>query len=202
MRIISTLMVSLTSLCLSIAHAEDVFEIDSQHTFPSFEVDHMNLSTLRGNFNKTKGTIKMDRDAFKGTVEIYIDPNSINLGNAVLTAKAKEKNFLDAKKYPEIVYVGSMNFSIKTPTDINGQFTMRGITKPLTLKIDKFNCAINEASNLYVCGADASGQFDRADYGITFGKVDGVSTIVKLMIQVEATRVATDADKSTTKPPN
>lgn len=202
MKIIPILIVSLTLLLQSSVHAEDVFEIDTQHTFPSFEVNHMNLSTLRGNFSKTTGKIKMDRDAFKGTVEIYIDPNSINAGDPVLTEKVKGRNFLDVKKYPEMVYVGSMNFSVKSPTEINGQFTLRGITKPLTLKIDKFNCAVNESSNIYVCGADASGQFDRADYGITVGQKEGVSTVVKLMIQVEATRIATDADKSTTQAPN
>lgn len=202
MKIIHTLLVTLTLLCMSSAQAEDIFDIDTQHTFPSFEVDHMNLSTLRGNFTKTTGKIKMDKEALKGTVEIYIDPNSINAGDPILTEKVKGRNFLDVKKYPDIVYVGSMNFSVKSPTEINGQFTMRGVTKPLTLKINKFNCAVDEASNMYICGADASGQFDRADYGITIGKKEGVSTIVKLIVQVEATRVATDEDKSTTKAPN
>lgn len=200
MKLTHVIVVCLSSLWFSIAQAEEVFEIDTQHTFPSFEVNHLNLSTLRGNFTKTTGKITMDRDTFKGTVEIYIDPNSINVGNIDLTEKVKGKEFLDVKRYPDIVYVGSMSFSLKSPTDISGQFTLHGITKPLALKIDKFNCGIRQNTNQYVCGADASGEFDRSDFGITYGQAEGISTKVNLIIQVEAVRIANDDNKTDIPP--
>jgi len=56
------------------------YTVDPSHTFPSFEADHMGLSVWRGKFNKTTGTVTMDRAAKTGALELAIDPASINFG--------------------------------------------------------------------------------------------------------------------------
>lgn len=69
-------------LCLSIfstVHAE-TFIIDSKHTLPIFEINHLGFSTQRGRFNETQGTIELDQKARKGQVKFKIVANSIDMG--------------------------------------------------------------------------------------------------------------------------
>ena len=66
------------SLAASLAHAADTYQLDPNHTFPSFEADHFGgLSIWRGKFTKTTGTVTLDRKAKTGTVDVTIDPASV-----------------------------------------------------------------------------------------------------------------------------
>lgn len=187
------LPLALASLAVGTVVAAPVtYNIDPSHTYPSFETDHFGgVSVWRGKFTKSSGTIVMDPQAGTGTVDITIDTSSIDLGNPKLDEHTKTPDMLDVAKYPTATYKGKLaGFKNGAPTEIQGDFTLHGVTKPLTLKIDSFKCMTYPQDKKEHCGADAVGTFNRADYGITYGDKYGFKMDMKLAIQVEAVRAS------------
>ena len=170
--------------------APATYQIDPNHTYPSFETDHLGgLSVWRGKFTKTSGRIVMDKEAGTGTVDITIDASSIDLGNGKLEDHVRSPEMLDAKKFPTATYKGKLaGFKNGAPTEVQGQLTLRGVTKPVNLKINQFLCKKHPMNGKDVCGADASGSFDRSAFGVDYGKTYGFKQDVKLLISIEATK--------------
>ena len=175
------------------------YTIDSSHTYPSFAADHMGLSTWRGKFDHSAGAITLDRAARTGTVHIVTEVASINFGlaeldkmvlRAVLPAALCKTQcaFFDAAKYPQAVYDGKLaDFVGGAPTRVIGKLTLRGVTRPLDLKIEHFKCVPDfMLKPRERCGAEASASFDRAALGVDAGQSFGMETKVALQIQVEA----------------
>jgi polyisoprenoid-binding protein YceI len=171
------------------AFAADTYKIDPSHTYPSFEADHFGgLSTWRGKFNKSEGGIVVDRAAKTGNVDIVIDATTIDFGNDKLNEHAKKAEMFDVAKFPTATYKGKLVFNGDNPASVNGELTLHGVTKPVTLTINKFKCIINPMIKKEVCGADASATFNRSDFGIAYGTQMGFNPEVKLAIQVEAVK--------------
>ena len=173
----------------SAAFAADTYKIDSNHTYPSFEADHFGgLSNWRGKFDKTEGTIVVDRANKTGTVDITIDANSLDFGHAKMNEHAKGPDMFDVAKYPTANYKGKIVFKGDVPASVNGELTLHGVTKPVTLQINSFKCIQHPMLKREVCGADASATFNRADFGVDYGVKMGFKPEVKLAIQVEAVK--------------
>jgi polyisoprenoid-binding protein YceI len=168
------------------------YNVDPSHTYPSFEADHMGgLSVWRGKFDKSSGTIVLDKDKAAGTVDITVDASSIDFGMPKLNEHAKSPEIFDVAKFPTATYKGTLTkFKDGAPTEVEGQFTLHGVTKPLTLTINQFKCMISPMTKKEVCGADASATFNRSDYGVSFGDKYGFKQEVKLQIQIEAGRAS------------
>jgi polyisoprenoid-binding protein YceI len=167
----------------------DTYKIDSAHTYPSFEADHFGgLSNWRGKFDKTEGTIVVDRAAKAGNVDITIDTTSLDFGHAKLNDHAKSPDMFDVAKYPTATYKGKLVFKGDVPTAVDGELTLHGVTKPVTLHINQFKCIQHPMLKREVCGADASATFNRADFGVDYGVKMGFKPEVKLAIQVEAVK--------------
>ena len=166
------------------------YNLDPRHTYPSFEADHFGgISVWRGKFTKSSGVVTLDVAAKTGTVDVTIDTESIDTGNVPLDTKVKSADFLDVSRYPSAIFKGSsLRFNGDTPVEVLGDFTFHGVTKPLTLKIDSFKCFVNPLIKKEVCGAEASAQFDRADYDVTWGTNYGFKTLTRLQIQVEGVK--------------
>lgn len=169
------------------AAAEAVYELESVHTFPSFEADHMGMSTWRGKFNKSRGEVRIDRERGSGQLEVTIDTRSIDFGLDALNEWAVGDQLLDTAKYPEASYRGKLTgFRDGAPTQVEGEFTLHGVTRPLTLVIDRFKCQPHPLYKRDWCGADAHARFDRSQFGLNAGKEYGFDMNVALRIQVEA----------------
>jgi len=166
------------------------YPIDPAHTYPSFEADHFGgMSVWRGKFDKTSGTIVLDKQKGTGTVDITVDTSSIDFGMPKLNEHARSAEMFDVEKYPTATYKGTLaGFKNGVPTEVDGQFTLHGVTHPLKLTINQFKCMTYPMDKKEHCGADASARFNRADYGINFGDKYGFKMDVKLAIQVEAVR--------------
>jgi polyisoprenoid-binding protein YceI len=170
------------------AFAADTYVIEPNHTYPSFEADHMGgLSTWRGKFTKTSGSITLDRAAKTGAVDITIDANSLDFGHEKMNGHAKGPDMFDVAKFPTATYKGkSIKFNGDKPVEVDGELTLHGVTKPVKLTINKFKCMQHPMFKKEVCGADAAATFNRNDFGIGYGTQMGFSPEVKLAIQVEA----------------
>lgn len=180
----------LTLVAGSAFAAPATYDVDPNHTYPSFAADHMGgLSVWRGKFDKSSGTIVYDKDKQTGTVNITVDTSSIDFGHEKLNEHAKSPEMFNVQKFPTATYKGTLaNFKNGAPTEVQGEFTLLGVTKPLTLHIEQFACKPNPMNKKEVCGADASATFNRKDYGLSFGEGYGFKMDVKLAIQVEAVR--------------
>jgi len=173
--------------CNAVTAAPVSYDIDPEHTYPSFEADHMGMSMWRGRFNKTSGKVTMDRAAGTGTVEIAIETASIDFGHAKLAENMLAPEQLDAAKYPTITYKGKLERFVKgAPTEVKGELTLRGVTKPVALKINMFKCIPHPLLKREWCGADAIGTIDRSQFGMDYAPQWGFKPDVTLRIQVEA----------------
>jgi len=183
---ISHLVVAAFAASSAIAFAADTYTIDPGHTYPSFEADHMGISVLRGKFNKSSGTVTLDRAAKTGTLDITIDPSSLDFGNEKLNVHAKGPDMFDVAKFPTVTYKGkSIKFNGDVPASVDGELTLHGVTMPVTLTINKFKCINHPMLKKEVCGADATAEFKRSDFGISYG-LPLLAPEVKLAIEVEA----------------
>jgi polyisoprenoid-binding protein YceI len=172
----------------AVSAAPITYKIDSRHSFPSFEADHFGgMSVWRGKFNETSGTIVLDREAKTGTVDVTIVTRSVSTGLADLDKHLKGSDFFDVEKFSAATYKGKFSkFKGDVPTEVQGDLTIRGISKPVTLTLTTFKCMVNPFDKKTFCGADAHATFDREQYGMDYGKSVGFEMGVKLAIQVEA----------------
>jgi len=187
----TALSAAMLTLAAGAVLAEPVtYQIDPDHTYPSFETDHFGgMSVWRGKFDKTSGTIMLDKEKGTGTVDITVDTSSIDFGHPKLNEHTKSAEMLDVEKYPTATYKGTLTgFKNGVPTAVDGQFTLHGVTHPLKLTINQFKCMTYPMDKKEHCGADASATFNRADYGIGYGDKYGFKMDVKLAIQVEGVR--------------
>jgi polyisoprenoid-binding protein YceI len=174
----------------SLASAAPItYNIDPDHTYPSFEADHMGLSIWRGKFNKTAGKVTLDKVAGQGTVDVTVDPASIDFGHKKLNNVAQGPELFDVAKYPQATYQGKLEgFVDGVPSRVVGDLTLHGVTRPVVLTINSFKCMPHPLLKREVCGADALGSLNREQFGIDSGKAYGFKMDVTLRIQVEAIR--------------
>lgn len=180
--------VLLTLVATGTATAAPVtYDIDPEHTYPSFEADHMGVSLWRGKFNKTTGKMTLDKAAAAGTVDVAVDLASVDFGHDKMNEAAKGADFFDVAKHPQATYKGRFEgFRNGVPSRLVGDLTLHGVTSPVELKINSFKCIPHPLHKRELCGADALGTFDREQFGLNAGKDYGFKMDVTLRVQVEA----------------
>lgn len=177
----------LLAACGAAQAAPVAYKVDPDHTFPSFEADHMGMSIWRGKFNKSSGQVMLDTAAGAGTVEVTTDAASIDFGLKSLNQWALDRDLLETKKYPKAIYKGKLDgFKAGAPTRVVGELTLHGVTRPLTLTINSFKCMPHPMFKRDWCGADAQGVINREEFGMGIGKNYGMKMDVVLRIQIEA----------------
>jgi polyisoprenoid-binding protein YceI len=166
------------------------YNIDPGHTYPSFEADHQGgLSLWRGKFNKTSGKVVLDVAAKTGEVDITIDTTSIDFGHDGMNDHSKKPEMFDVAKFPTATYKGKVSkWNGASPAEIDGQLTLKGVTKPVKLTVNSFLCKPSPMTRKEVCGADATGTFNRDEFGVDYGKTMGFKMPVKLLISIEAAK--------------
>lgn len=175
-------------LALAVAAAQaapETYLVDEEHTFTNYEIDHVGFSTSRGRFDKTTGRIVLDRAARTGSIDITVDVGSLNTGVPELDKILKGEGFFEADKYPRMTFRSSrMRFEGDQLVAVDGDLTIRDVTRPVTLSVGKFRCAVHPTYRRETCGADATAQVKRLEFGVSrFPKL--LADEVKLVIQVE-----------------
>ncbi len=182
----SILCLALSVLASTPVWSADSYTIDSRHTFPSFEINHLGFSMQRGRFNQTSGTIKLDPEAGTGSMKIIVDAASIDTGLEELETHLRGAEFFDTARYPQIVFSSNkLHFQKQQLVAVDGQLSLHGITKPVTLSVDHFYCGINMRSLKRVCGANALTTIKRSEFAVD-KYAPLLADEVKIIIQVEA----------------
>jgi len=171
------------------AAAQETYTIDPVHSQPIFEARHMGFSQQRGSFGKSTGKITLDRAAKKGTVEVVIDTTSIRTYDPRLDEQMKSENFFNVAKYPTLTFKGNnVVFDGDRVVQVDGDLTMLGVTKPVTLKVANFVCGEHPSNKKPMCGAEATATIMRSDWGMKYALPKSVSDEIKLIIPIEAYR--------------
>lgn len=170
----------------AVSAAPVAYTIDPAHSYASFEAPHLGVSMFRGKFDVTKsGKVTLDSAAKSGTVEVTIDASSIDFGFEKMNEHIKSADFFDVATFPEVVYKGTIKYKGDAPTSVDGQLTLHGVTKPVSLTIKAFKCIQHPMLKREDCGVDAYGSFDRKEFGIA-KFADGDQGKVNVLIQAEA----------------
>jgi len=181
--------------------APENFAIDPIHSFVTFTVGHLGMSSIAGRFDRLSGKFVLDRVAKTGEVEVDIDAASINTGDAKHEAGSwaaknygprsrdehlRTADFFNVAEFPQVHFKSTkLNFNGDMLEGIDGTLTLLGVSKPVKLTVTSYRCAPNPFTKKDMCGADAVAQIKRSAFGMkTF--VGPVSDEVKLAFNVEA----------------
>ena len=173
------------------AQAEN-YKVDSLHSFPNFTIDHFGVSTIHGRFDKMSGSFSIDRAAKKGSVDLTIETASVTTGDNDKGSRPRSRDehlrqadFFNTAEFPRMTYKSTnVKFSGDNPSEIEGQLTLLGVTKPVTIKIDRWVCKDHPMNKRPMCGGDASGSFKRTDFGMKYG-IPALGDEIRLVINFE-----------------
>ncbi len=181
------LVMAAALLPLSAAQADN-FTIDPGHTYPTFKISHLGFSTMHGRFNKSSGSLMLDADAKKASVEITIDAASIDTGHQKRDDHLRSPDFLNVAENPEITFKSTaVSWNGAKPASVTGDLTLMGVTKPVTLTVTHMNCGEHPFSKKLTCGFDATAKIKRSDFGVKYG-LPAIGDDMELAFGVEAVK--------------
>lgn len=187
MKQLTQLFASLIALAIAgPSLAAETFTLDSRHTFPVFEINHLGFSTQRGRFNKTEGKITLDRAAKTGSVDIRIDSASVDMGLDDWDKHMRGEDFFNAAEHPKMTFsANQFTFEGDKPTGAEGTLTLLGVARPVSLKIVGFTCGTHPINKKALCAADISTTIKRSEWGMK-KYLPAIADEVVIKIPVEA----------------
>lgn len=188
------IVVGVMAVAMPFAAAAQVesYTIDPVHSFVNFSVDHLGFTTMYGRFDKSSGKASLDRAGRKGTVEVAVEAASISTGdndkgtrNRSRDEHLRTPDFFNVAEFPRLTYKGNLKFSGDGPSEVEGQLTMLGVTKPVVLKLERWKCGPHPFSKKEMCGGNASGKIKRSEFGMKYA-TPAIGDEITLMIGFEA----------------
>ncbi len=183
-------LVLMLTLALPFSALASTWSLDPDHSAAQFKVRHLMISNVRGNFEKISATLHLDdRDITKSRVEVSIDVASINTGVNKRDDHLRSPDFFDATKFPSMTFV-STRVEKAGPGKLNvtGNLTIKGITRPVVLRVDGLTPEVRDPWGHSRRGASATTTINRRDFGITWNKsMDNGGVVVgeEVAIQLE-----------------
>jgi polyisoprenoid-binding protein YceI len=189
---IAAASIAAAALPLAACAAPESYPLDPTHSYPSFAVEHWGLSMMNGRFDKMTGKFSFDRAAKTGSTELTIDTASITTGDNVKGNRAQSRDehlrsgdFFNVKEFPTMTFKSTkVNFGAELPSSVEGNLTLLGVTKPVTLTFERFKCGTNPFTKGPRCGGNAVGKFKRSDFGMKYA-LGGVGDEIALNIEFE-----------------
>ena len=168
--------------------APQEFAIDPANTHVHWEVRHFGTSTSRGRFDAISGSITLDRAAHSGSASFSIATAPISTGFAAFDGVLRGPYLLATQEYPSAYFVAQrFTFNGDALTSVSGEFTLRGVSQPLSLRALRFSCRQATEPAREICGGDFETEFNRSAFGITHS-LPFVADKVRVLIQIEAVR--------------
>jgi len=166
--------------------APETYGVEPNHTYANFSYNHMGLSTQISKFSKTSGTVVYDKAAKTGSVDITIDMKSVDTGSNLFNGHIQGADFLDTAAFPTATFKSTkVVFEGDKPASIEGNLTIKGVTKPVTLKVSHFTNMEHPMAKKDAIGANASTLIKRSEFNA--GKyAPAVGDDVTITISLEA----------------
>ncbi|WP_295442138.1 YceI family protein [uncultured Thiodictyon sp.] len=145
--------------------APETYTIEPTHTFARFSYNHLGLSTQLSRFDKTSGTVVLDKEAKTGSVDVTIDTKSVDTGAEKFNEHIQGEDFLDTAKYPTATFKSTkVVFKGDEPVAVEGNLTIKDVTKPVRLTLSHFVAKQHPMARKDAIGADASVVIKRTDF--------------------------------------
>lgn len=166
--------------------APETFVFDEHHSFSRFEYNHFGFSNQQSRFDKTNGKLVLDRAAKSGSMDVTIDTKSVSTGSSLFNQHIQGEDFLDTAKFPTATFKSTkLNFSGDKLASVDGNLTLKGVTKPVTLQVSGFKCETHPILKKEACGGNATAKIKRTEFNA--GKyAPNVGDDVSLSFSVEA----------------
>lgn len=169
------------------AHAETAsYRIDPDHTYATFAIDHFGASVNRARFDEVSGSMRFDKAARTGAVDITIQVASVYSGSKGFDQHLQAPDLFNVAKYPTMRFVSDkLVFEGDKLVEVPGRLTLLGQTHPMTLKAKQFNCYPNPLAKVEACGGDFEAVIDRTQWGMNAMVEMGMPKNVKITATVE-----------------
>jgi len=163
---LATLVLAIAAAVPAFA-APETFVADSTHTFSRFSYSHFGYSTQQSRFNKNSGKVVFDKAAKTGSVDIVIDTKSVDTGSDTFNEHIQGEDFLDTAKYPSATFKSTkVTFEGDKPATVEGNLTLKGVTKPVTLKVTSFHTMPHPMVKKDAIGANATVTVKRTEFNM------------------------------------
>lgn len=179
-----------TVLGLATAQAAPAnYEIDPDHTYATFAIDHHGASVNRARFDDVSGSVRFDKEAGTGAIDITIQVASVYSGSRGFDEHLRAPDLFDAGQYPTLRFVSDrLVFEGERLVEVPGQLTLLGQTHPVTLKALQFRCYDNQRAKTEACGGDFEAVVDRTLWGMDYLVQAGMPKTVRIGATIEAFR--------------
>jgi polyisoprenoid-binding protein YceI len=168
--------------------APATYLLDPSHTQVTWALVHLGTSTMRGRFTGVSGHVTLDRAAGKGELSVQIPTASVSSGVVPLDSLLRGDGMLRSEAHPLAYFVASQfNFEDGKLSSVRGEFTLRGISQPLSLRAVRFGCYAHPQLQREVCGGDFEGEILRSSFQIDHS-LPFIADRVDLRIQVEGVK--------------
>lgn len=174
------------ALALPAAAAPETYVVDGHHTYARFSYSHFGYSTQLSRFDTTSGTVVFDKAAKTGSVDIVIDTKSVDSGYPLFNEHLQGEDFLSTAKYPTATFKSTkVVFDGDKPSAVEGNLTIKGVTKPVTLTVTSFQAMPHPMAKRNAIGANAYTVIKRSEFNA--GKyAPNVSDEVRIDVALEA----------------
>ena len=170
-------LLALVAVPFTATAATDSYPFDPLHTSISFAIDHLGLAMIHGRFSKYSGKVTIDRATKTGSVEVVVetasvDTNDNDKGNRPRSRDEhlRSADFFNAAEFPRMTYKSTnVVFAGDTPTVVQGDLTLLGVTKPVAITVERFRCNPPTATAKERCGGSATAKIKRSDFGMKRG---------------------------------
>ena len=148
--------------------ASDTYDLNPQHTQPTFDVIRLGFLHTPGVFTDATGLLVLDREALTGRIEVTIKMASLTTGSPSRDEYLKGKDFFNVTAYPTAT-VTAQDFSLAAqyPLQADGTLTMLGVSKPVKLTIESMRCEPASGEQKAVCRGRVSTHIQRSDWGMS-----------------------------------
>lgn len=163
------------------------FDVDKAHTNVSFTAPHLMVSKVKGRFDNISGSFQFDEKTMKlSDIAVTIKTDSLNTNEADRDKHLRSPDFFDVTKYPDMTFKSTgVKYEKDKPDKVEGDLTIRGITKKVTLDVD-YNGAITDPWGNRVVAFEAEGEVNRKDFGLNWNKaMDKGGFVVGDKIKIE-----------------
>jgi polyisoprenoid-binding protein YceI len=162
------LAIAFGSLGVAAQAAADTFKIDPVHSSVVFSVTHLGVTNFYGRFNDIKGTVVLDKaDPSKSSVDLTIPVESVDTKNEKRDQHLKSPDFFNAKQFPVMTFKSKKIEGSGDAFAVTGDFTLHGVTKPLTLEVKKVGEGKGMEGEIRA-GGETHFTIKRSDHGMDF----------------------------------
>lgn len=155
------------------------WKIDPAHSEIQFKVKHLMITTVTGYFKTFDCTVETETDDFNSTTNVIFtaDVSSIDTNNEQRDTHLKSEEFFDMDKYGQVLFTGTRFETLQSEATLQGNLTIRGVTKPITLNVDLGGTVVDPYGQRKA-GFTITGKISRKEYGLTWNAVTEAGSVV------------------------